>query len=223
MQDRFTRSRYLFGEDFELFGTKSVVIFGIGGVGGFALDCLYRVGIGKITIVDKDVFDITNQNRQIGSEHVGESKVAVLARLYKGVEPQEKLVDSEFIVGFDFGAYDYVIDAIDDIPAKVMLAKACASMPYGTYISSTGSAKKLNPLHIKVDNIWKSYGDKFGRKFRDELKKSGFRGQFKAIFSPEEPKCKALGSFSAVTASFGLQIGSEVVRDILERNRQKKG
>lgn len=219
MEDRFTRTRYLFGDDFNLFQDKRVLIFGIGGVGGFALDCLYRVGIQNITIVDKDIFDITNQNRQIGSHRVGEIKVQVLAEMYPGVNPIQALVDSHFIENFAFEEFDYIIDAIDDIPVKVLLAKRCEKMPYGTYISSTGSAKKLNPMMIKVDSIWKSYGDKFGRKFRDELKKNGFRGKFKVIFSPEEPKCKKLGSFSAVTASFGLQIGSEVVRDIILRSK----
>ncbi len=221
LQDRFTRTRFLFGSDFELFGDVRVAIFGVGGVGGFALDCLYRVGIGKITIIDKDVFDVTNQNRQIGSECVGEPKVEVLARMYPNIDAIQARVDEHFMHDFDFESYDYIIDAIDDIPAKVLLARRCVNMPYGTYISSTGSAKKLNPLHIKVDSIWKSYGDKFGRKLRDELKKNKFSGKFKVIFSPENPKCKVLGSFSAVTASFGLQIGSEVVRDILERRSKK--
>lgn len=217
MEDRFTRTRFLFGDDFKLFADKKVIVFGVGGVGGFALDCLYRVGIGNITIVDKDFFDITNQNRQIGSHEIGGAKVHVLAEMYHGVIPLQEKVDEKFIENHDFDQYDYVVDAIDDIPAKVLLAKRCEKMRYGTYISSTGSAKKLNPLMIKVDNIWNSYGDRFGRKMRDELKKSGFKGNFKVVFSPEEPKCKQLGSFSAVTASFGLQIGSEIVRDIITR------
>lgn len=220
MEDRFVRTKFLFGEDFELFRDKKIIIFGLGGVGGFALDCLYRTGIGHITIVDKDIFDITNQNRQIGSDRVGESKVEVLSEMYMGVEPVKKLVNADFLKDFDCTLYDYAIDAIDDIPAKVALAKICAKMPYGTYVSSTGSAKKLNPLEIKVDSVWKSYGDKFARKFRELLKKEGFCGDFKVIFSPENPRCKPLGSFSAVTGSFGLQIGSEIIRDILNRRER---
>lgn len=219
MEDRFTRTRFLFGEDFELFRDKKVIIFGIGGVGGFALDCLYRTGIGQISIVDKDSFDVTNQNRQIGSHKVGEDKVFALAEIYPGIIPIKKLVDVDFLSDFDASEYNYVIDAIDDIPAKVLLAKKCSQMPYGKYISSTGSAKKLNPLEIRVDSVWKSYGDKFARKFRDLLKKENFSGDFKVIFSPENPRCKPLGSFSAVTGSFGLQIGSEVIRDILNRRK----
>ena len=95
--DRFTRTRFLFGEDFKLFGKVRVAIFGIGGVGGFALDSLYRVGIGhdggEICIIDKDVFDVTNQNRQIGSDFVGEDKVATLARIYLYIEDNENAFD----------------------------------------------------------------------------------------------------------------------------------
>ncbi|PAF43889.1 ThiF family adenylyltransferase [Helicobacter sp. 11S03491-1] len=217
MDDRFTRTKFLFGEDFKHFRDKKLIIFGVGGVGGFALDCLYRTGIGEISIVDRDDFDITNQNRQIGAHRVGEGKVKVLSEMYSGVIPIKKTLDLEFLENFNPAMYDYIIDAIDDIPAKVALAKKCSYLPYGKYISSTGSAKKLNPLEIRVDSIWKSYGDKFARKFRDLLKKEDFCGDFKVIFSPENPKCKLLGSFSAVTGSFGLQIGSEVIRDILER------
>lgn len=217
MDDRFTRTRFLFGKNFDLFQQKKVIIFGVGGVGSFALDCLYRTGIGHIEILDKDTFDITNQNRQIGSHRIGEAKVEVLSDMYKGVVGINKTLDEEFLKTFDPTKYDYIIDAVDDIPAKTALAQKCINLPYGCYISSTGSAKKLNPLEIRVDSIWKSYGDKFAKKFRELLKKEEFCGNFKVIFSPESSKCKTLGSFSAVTASFGLQIGSEVIRDILER------
>lgn len=84
------------------------------------------------------------------------------------------------------------------------------------FISSMGSAKRLNPKHIQVGSVWESYGDKFGRKFRDFLKKRRFKGDFKVVFSPEIPHCIELGSFNAVTASFGLQIASEVVQDIIK-------
>lgn len=240
IEDRFTRSRLLFGDHFSKITSKSVLIFGVGGVGGFALDCLYRSGLGQIVIVDKDKFDVTNQNRQIGAEYTGDVKVKVLERLYPGIYGIEASVNSTLLA--ELGAlnkdtldsaedrvesdqsikkelpkqFDYVIDAIDDISAKVLLAKSYAHLPYGRFICSTGSAKKLNPLEIRVASVWKSYGDRFARKLRDSLKKEGFRGEYKVIFSPEEPKCKGLGSFSAVTASFGLQIASEVIRDIIQ-------
>lgn len=212
--DRYTRSRIIFGEHFEKMQKTKVLIFGVGGVGGYVIDALYRSGITQLTIVDKDIFDITNQNRQIGSEAVGEIKVQALAKLYLGITPIHARVSENFLQSIDFDTFDYVVDAIDDIEAKILLAQKAMGRRFGTYISSTGSAKKLNPLMIKVAGIWKSYGDKFARKFRENLKKQGFRGNFKVIFSDEIPNCKALGSCNVVTGSFGLQIASEILRDI---------
>lgn len=214
--DRYTRSRIIFGEAFEVMEQKSVIVFGVGGVGSFVVDCLYRSGVRNITIVDKDCFDVTNQNRQIGAEYVGEAKVAVLARIYEGITPIQSEVSAQSLEQFNILQYDYIVDAIDDIQAKVAIAQIASQKPMGKYIVSTGSAKKLSPLHIRVDNIWKSYGDKFARKLRDHLKKAGVKSTFKVVFSPETPKCKALGSFSAVTASFGLTIASEIIQDIIK-------
>ncbi|ANV97380.1 tRNA cyclic N6-threonylcarbamoyladenosine(37) synthase TcdA [Helicobacter enhydrae] len=212
--DRYTRSRIIFGEHFETMQKTKVLIFGVGGVGGYAIDALYRSGVTQLTIVDKDRFDVTNQNRQIGSESVGEIKVEVLAKLYPGITPIHMQVDAESLQTLDFDSYDYIVDAIDDIPAKILLAQKAQGRRFGTYISSTGSAKKLNPLLIQVSSIWKSHGDKFARKLRDNLKKQRFRGNFKVIFSDEIPNCKPLGSCNVVTGSFGLQIASEILRDI---------
>ncbi len=213
LEDRFARSRALFGEDFAKLQRAKVVIFGVGGVGGFALDSLYRTGVGEITIVDYDSFELSNQNRQIGSEALGERKVEALARLYGGIAAVCERVNEEFLSGFDLGGFDVVIDAIDDISAKVALAKRA----YPKLISSMGSAKKLDPLQIKLDSVWKSYGDRFARKFRESLKKEQFCGDFKVIFSPEPPACKELGSFSAVTGSFGLLLASETIKKILNK------
>ena len=85
--DRYTRTRILFGNAFEHIQNKKVIVFGVGGVGGFVVDCLYRSGLKNITIVDKDCFDVTNQNRQIGSEHLNMPKVEVLTQIYEGIIP----------------------------------------------------------------------------------------------------------------------------------------
>ena len=214
--DRYTRSRMLFGSSFEQIQSKTAVVMGVGGVGSFVVDCLYRSGLTQITIIDDDCFDITNQNRQIGSEHINQPKVQVLAKLYAGITPIQQNVNQNFLESFNLLAFDYIVDAIDDLNAKIHIAKRASTKPMGKFIASTGSAKKLNPLYIKVDNIWKSYGDKFARKFREGLKKAEVKTPFKVVFSPEVPKCKNLGSFSAVTASFGLTIASEIIQDILK-------
>ncbi|WP_299548864.1 ThiF family adenylyltransferase [uncultured Helicobacter sp.] len=220
---RFARTLLLFKENgFQKLQNASVLLLGVGGVGSFVLDCLYRTGVGKICIVDYDVFDESNQNRQIGSfEGVGRKKVEVLSQKYQGILSLDSKITQEFIDGFDFSVYDIVIDAIDDIDAKVALALRIANKPklakMPHLLVSTGSAKKLDPSQIQFASIWKSYGDKFARKFREGLKKQGFKGDFMVAFSPEEPKCKELGSFSGVTASFGLRLASEAVALILSK------
>jgi len=203
----------LMGDDFEKLRNAKILLLGVGGVGSFCLDCLVRSGVEDITIVDFDKYDITNQNRQIGSDKVGAVKVYRLAELYPTVTPIEAKIDDEWIENFDFSSFDLVLDAIDDIRAKIALAHKV----WPKLISATGGARKLDPTKIEVTSIWKTHGDPFARKIRYELKKSGFKGDFPALFSPEEPKCKTKGSFVGVTGSFGLAMCSAAVQKILDK------
>ena len=207
---RFQRCRSIFGEDFKKLQSAKILLLGVGGVGGFCLDCMYRSGIQDITIVDFDSFDITNQNRQIGSEAVGAIKVAHLKKLYPCITPIETKVTKQWCEEFDFSSYDLVIDAIDDMHAKVALALIVGDK----LISATGGAKKLDPTKIETASIWKTHGDALAKKFRYELKKSGFSGDFPVVFSPEEPKCTDLGSFVGVTGAFGLALCSLAVGEV---------
>ncbi len=209
---RFTRSKILFGDDFSKLQNAKVLLLGVGGVGGFCLDCLFRSGLQDITIVDFDTFDVTNQNRQIGSEAVDAVKVDHLKTLYPTVKAIREKVSKSWCEEFDFAPYDLVIDAIDDMPSKVALAHKV----HHKLISSTGGAKKLDPTKIEIASIWKTRGDALAKKFRYELKKSGFKGDFEVAFSPEEAKCTDLGSFVGVTGSFGLAICSKVVKEIIK-------
>ena len=213
IEDRFGRCRLLFGEDFAKIEAAKVIIFGVGGVGSFCLDALYRTGVKDITIVDSDVYEVTNQNRQIGSENIGDSKVKVLSRIYNGVKPIEMLVTPKWIDEFNFDKFDVVIDAIDDVPCKVALANKVADK----LISSMGGAKRIDPTKIKVADIWKTNIDPFARKIRYELKKSGFKGKYLVVYSTEEPLTKGLGSFVGVTASFGLMLSSLAIKKFLEK------
>ncbi len=213
MDLRYSRTLTLFGEeDFQKLNSAKILILGVGGVGSFALDCLYRSGIQNITIVDFDKFEISNQNRQIGSENIGESKVFTLSKIYPNITPIETKIDKIWIDEFDFEGFDIVIDAIDDIEAKVQIAKKT----HKKLLSSMGSAKKINPSKIEINSIWKTYGDKFAKRVRDKLKKEKFSKNFTVIFSPEEPKCKELGSFVGVTGSFGLMLCSLAIEKILK-------
>ena len=208
---RYARCEKLFGDDFQKLQKAKIVILGVGGVGGFALDCLYRTGITDITIVDYDTFDETNQNRQIGSDAVGSVKVDHLKTLYPTVEAINQKIDLEWIENFDFDKYDLILDAIDDIKAKVELIKRY----HKKLISTTGSAKRIDPTKIEYVNIFKTYNDPFARKIRDELKKAKFNKNFKVVFSSENPNCKDLGSFVGVTGSFGLTMCSIAIKKLL--------
>ena len=210
---RYERIRPLLGDDFNKLQNAKVLLLGVGGVGSFCLDCLFRSGIRDITIVDYDTFDETNQNRQLWSElHNSEIKVEALQKHYPSVEIINKCIDEEWVWEFDFEPYDLVLDAIDDTKAKLALAQKC----HKKLISSFGSAKRLDPTKVQVSDIWKSYGDKFGAKIRYALKKRGFKKKYKVIFSSEEAITKEKASFVGVTATFGLTMCAEAIKKLKE-------
>lgn len=208
---KHTRCKMLFGDNFTKLQRAKIIILGVGGVGSFALDGLYRSGVENITIVDYDTFDETNQNRQIGSDAVGMIKVDRLKELYPKVTPINQKIDKVWIDTFDFSSYDLILDAIDDIDAKIHLIKT----HYKKLISSAGSAKRVDPTKIEYINIFKTYNDPFVKKLRERLKKEKFNKNFKVIFSSELPKCKELGSFVGVTGSFGLTMSSITIQKLL--------
>ncbi len=213
MDERFSRVRSVLEHDFEKLQNANILLLGVGGVGSVCLDALFRTGIGRITIVDDDVYDITNQNRQLGSEAVGEVKVLHLASLYPNVTPIHALITPSWVEAFDFSPYDVVIDAIDDMPAKIAIAHKVSEK----LLSSSGSAKKIDPTRIRYTSIWKTHGDALAKKMRYELKKSGFKGDFLTVFSDEEPLCKALGSLMCVTGAFGFTLASLAIRTLTGR------
>ena len=210
---RFERCRMLFGdEDFEKLQNAKILILGVGGVGSYALDCLYRSGVFDITILDYDIFDETNRNRQIGSDAVGEVKVEALEKLYPGVKTINQQMDMTWVASFDFEPYDIVIDAADTTKVKIEVAKKC----FKKLIMALGSAKRYDANKIEVASIWKTHGDALARKIRNELKKAKFDRNFTVVFSPEEDKCKEKGSCVAVTGAVGLTVCSEAIKRILK-------
>lgn len=210
---RFQRCKMLFGkENFPKIQKAKILILGVGGVGSYALDCLYRSGVSDITILDYDTYDETNQNRQIDAEAVGESKIETLIKLYPSIKTIEQQMDMAWVESFDFEPYDIVLDCADTTKVKIEIAKKC----YKKLIMSLGSAKRYDTSKIEVASIWKSHGDRLGRKIRTELKKARFSRNFTVVFSPEEDKCKDKGSCVAVTGAFGLTICSEVIKRILK-------
>jgi tRNA A37 threonylcarbamoyladenosine dehydratase len=216
MAHKHDRIKILLQDDFAKLRDAKVLLLGVGGVGSFCLDCLYRSGVEQITIVDFDSYDASNQNRQMWSElHEGELKVSALKEHYPAISIINARIDEQWVEGFDFEPYDLVLDAIDDTKAKLALAQKC----YKKLIASFGSAKRVDPTQVKVADIWKSYGDKFGSKIRYELRKRGFKKKYKVIFSSEAAQVKQKGSFMGVTATFGLVMCAEAIKEL----RKKQG
>jgi tRNA A37 threonylcarbamoyladenosine dehydratase len=211
---RYQRCKELFGEDYIKLKDAKVLILGVGGVGSYALDCLYRSGVNDITIVDYDVYDKSNLNRQIGSDNaIGECKITTLTTLYPGIKGIVKQMDLAWVESFDFEPYDIVIDAADTTRVKVEVAKRC----YKKLIMSLGSAKRYDFSKIEVTTIFKTHGDALARKIRSELKRARFNKKFTVVFSTEEPKIKDKGSFVGVTGAFGLAICSEAIKRLLKK------
>ena len=210
---KYDRTIKLFGEDnFNKFQNTKLILLGVGGVGSFALDSLYRTGITNITIVDFDTYEETNLNRQMGSDgNIGRVKVEALKEKYPNVEIIHEKIDEDWVNNFDLSSYDYILDAIDDIKPKVRLIQKY----YDKLISTSGSAKRVDPSQIEYISIWDTHNDPFIRKIRYELKKRGFKKKFKVIFSKENPLCIEKGSFEGVTGSFGLMMASVVIRKII--------
>ena len=210
---RFERCRILFGEeDFTKLQQAKILILGVGGVGSYALDCLYRSGVSDITILDFDTFDETNQNRQIGSEAVGVAKIERLQELYPEIKTINQQMNMTWVASFDFDPYDIVIDAADSTMVKIEVAKKC----YKKLIMALGSAKRYDASKIEVASIWKTHGDSLARKIRNELKRAKFDRNFTVVFSPEEDKCKDKGSCVAVTGAVGLTVCSEAIKKVLK-------
>ncbi|HEX5623476.1 MAG TPA: tRNA threonylcarbamoyladenosine dehydratase [Sulfuricurvum sp.] len=209
---RHIRTKLVFGE--EAFGkvqNAKILLLGVGGVGSFCLDCLYRSGVRDITIVDFDRYDESNQNRQMHSEmHEGEFKVEAMKSHYPHIIAINERITPEWVESFDFEPFDLILDAIDDMRAKLALIQKC----YPKLISSVGSAKRLDPTKIETCSIWKTHGDPFAAKIRNELRKRKFKGDFTCIFSSEPPRIKEKGSFVAVTGSFGLAMCSLALRKL---------
>jgi len=206
------RCKELFGSNFEKIAKTKVIILGVGGVGSFVLDCLYKSGLRDITIVDYDIYEESNLNRQIGAKNnIGKLKTKALQEQYPGIRAINQKMDVKWVREFDFKDFDIVIDACDTTPVKIEVAKKC----YKKLIMALGSAKRFDFSKIEVSTIFKTHGDALARKIRYELKKAKFNKKFTVVFSSEEPKCKEKGSFVGVTGAFGLAICSEVIKKIV--------
>lgn len=234
MLNQFSRLETLIGRESleKLFG-KHVAIFGLGGVGGFTAEALARCGIGKFDLIDSDKVDLTNLNRQIYALHstVGKYKVDVAEQRILDINPDAEITKHQIFytndVSFDFSKYDYVIDAIDTVSAKISIIEECKKNNIPV-ISAMGAGNKMNPLDFRVADISKTTMCPLAKVIRQELKKRKI-SKVKVVYSIEPPaksvKENEKGSIKKHTPSsnsfcpsvMGLIIASEVVKDIIKK------
>lgn len=226
MENAFQRTESLFGEEaMRRFFAARVAVFGVGGVGGYVCEALARSGIGRLDLIDSDVIHESNLNRQIVALHstLGQYKVDVMRARILDINPQAKVqVHKTFFLpenagNFDFSAFDYVVDAVDTVAAKVELAVRCAEA--GTpLISAMGAGNKLYPERFEVTDIFETSVCPLARVMRAQLRKRGVR-KLKVVYSKEEPVVprdsgRVPGSTAFTPSAAGLILAGAVLRDI---------
>ena len=213
-------------EAIERLRRSKVIIFGIGGVGGYALEVIARSGVGEIAIVDADEVEASNINRQILALHssVGMAKVEVARQRILDINPDCKVVcydmfysaeNADFI---DLSRYDYVVDCIDSVASKMELIKRSR----GRIMSALGAGNKLDPTQIRISDIYQTSVDPLAKVIRKRCREEGI-ARLKVAWSSETPSSivqhdgegkNIIASNSFVPAAMGIVIGSEVVKEI---------
>lgn len=242
MLNQFSRTALLVGtQAIDKLQNSRVAIFGIGGVGGYVAEALARSGVGSFDLIDNDTVALTNLNRQIIATHatLAQPKVQVMAERIHSINPEAQItVHQCFFLPenahkFDFSKYDYVVDAVDTVAAKIaiIMAAKAAGVPV---ISSMGAGNKMDPSKFQVADIFKTSVDPLARVMRQEMKKRGVK-KLKVVYSTElpltpvdelegachaeAPQRRALPGSTAFTPSAaGLLLASEVVKDLIGWN-----
>lgn len=230
MNDPFSkRTAALLGDEAaERLRNFHVLVLGVGGVGGYAAEQLCRMGIGKLTLMDGDTVDPTNLNRQIAALNstVNKFKAEVLVSRFKDINPSGTYIPiTRFLKGDQCEellstSFDLVIDAIDDVPAKVAFLK-CAVEKQLPVVSAMGAGGKRDISRIRCADISKTFGDPLARKVRSELRQAGVKHGISCIFSPEE-RCQVkeldtIGTISYMPAAFGCHMAAAALDLLLQR------
>ena len=238
MEERFLRNEMLWGaEGQRRLREAHVILFGLGGVGSYAAECLARSGIGELTLVDSDTVAVSNINRQLEAltSTVGQPKAEAVAARIRDINPEAVLHPIHGLYDaahrdqfFPQGCrYDYIVDAIDLVSCKLDLAETARRLGI-PLIMALGTGNKLDPTQLQITDISKTYGCPLARVMRKELRNRGIHQQL-VVFSPEEPAHAAQletpppgrrsvpASNPWVPAAAGLLLGSAVVRDILQK------
>lgn len=239
--DRFQRMEMLVGSaGLERLRQTSVAVFGVGGVGSFATEALARAGIGQLTLVDFDTVCTSNINRQLHAlEHtVGRPKVQVMAERCRAINPQLQVEPLQEFYNAETSAellgrpYDYVLDCIDLVTAKIHLIWSCKECGI-PLISSMGAANKLDPTLIRIGDLFATRNCGLARVMRKELRRRGVSEGVKVVYSTEETRMRPaseatlaaprqpgqgklpLGSSSYIPPIFGLTMAGEVIRTLI--------
>lgn len=240
MLTQFSRTEILIGKKaLEKLHKSNVIVFGIGGVGGHAVDALVRSGVGHITLVDNDKFSLTNLNRQLFATHktLGEYKVEAAKERLLEINPELDIKTYKFFYTHETSDkinlkdYNYIVDAIDTVSGKILLTQKAqeAGIPI---ISSMGAGNKMNPTEFEVTDIYKTSVCPLARVMRQELKKLGIK-RLKVVYSKELPlkplkseevssKKQIPGSNAFVPSAAGLILASEVIKDLIIDNTNNK-
>jgi len=227
MDNEFTRTEILLGKQgVDSLRSSKVLLFGVGGVGGYAAEALARAGVGSLTLVDSDKVDITNINRQIIATHstIGRYKTEVMAERIKDINPDtEVIVKNCFFLPenadeFNFFGYDYIADCVDTVAAKLEIISRAVDA--GTpVISAMGAGGKLDPSLFRVSDISKTEYCPLAKVMRRELRKLGI-AHVPVVWSPEvHPRKSAhepgpVGTVSFVPAAAGLVLAGEIIRKL---------
>ncbi|MFZ5633869.1 MAG: tRNA threonylcarbamoyladenosine dehydratase [Bacillota bacterium] len=235
MENRFSRTEMLIGKGgLKILVSSRVAVFGLGGVGSYAVEALARAGIGGFTLVDFDIITVSNINRQLHAleDTLGMAKVDLMRDRIKKINPRAEITAyKERYAGeqrekFFAEPPDYVVDAIDDLEGKVDLIKHCLSGGIPV-VSSMGAGNKMDPTLFKVDDISATSVCPLARAVRRRLRQEGVTTGVKVVFSTEEP-CRPDGAPEAGTKKFvpgsisfvppvaGMILAGVVVRDLLK-------
>ena len=222
----FTRTIQLIGEDgFTTLQRARVILFGVGGVGGWCAETLLRTGIGHLTLVDFDKVDTTNLNRQVvaTASNIGQSKVLEMQKRLLSIAPKadvlaiDRQYNTETANTFDLAQYDIVIDAIDMVECKALLLYHATQAGCKVY-SSMGAGRKTNPQKIRTAEFWKVQGCPLARALRTKMKKTGLlpASKIQCVYSEEISGDQ--GTLAPVVGVFGMTIAAMVIEHLAQQN-----
>jgi tRNA A37 threonylcarbamoyladenosine dehydratase len=231
MDSQFSRTEMMFGKDaVEKLKDSAVAVFGIGGVGGYTLEALVRSGVGHIDIIDSDKVALSNINRQIIATHktIGKAKVDVASQRAKDINPDVEIGAYKLFYlpetanRFDFSKYDYIVDAVDTVSAKIDIIERASKMGIPV-ISCMGAGNKIDPTKFEVTDISKTSVCPLAKAVRTELRRRGVN-HAKVVYSKEPPlkptvqqNGKPVPSSNAfVPPVAGLIIAGEVIKDLIK-------